>query len=639
MKITRRFEPVGLKDVRLDAGFLSSRQRVNREVTLHEAYRHLAKTGRLAALAGTWTPGEPNRPHQFYDSDIAKWLEAVGHSLQTHPDRSLQRRADAVIDRFAALQRRDGYLNSYYIQVEPRRRWTNLRDMHELYCAGHLIEAAVAYHQGTGKRTLLDVMCRYADHIDATFGPRRGQKRGCPGHEEIELAMVKLCRATGRRRYLDLATFFINQRGRQPHCFDAEARARGEQPARRGDTAPYAYCQAHFPVREQTTVEGHAVRATYLYSGMADVAAETADGELWAACRRLWRHMTERRMYVTGGVGSSRFGERFTADYDLPNETAYAETCAAIGVVFWAQRMLGVDPDARYADVMERALYNGVSAGVSLDGRRFFYANRLAAHPATVSPGEHAFGLGRQPWFGCACCPPNIARLLASLGCYVYGVGRDELLMHLYAAGEATVTMAGVPVTLRQTTDYPWKPTVRIDVAPAAPTTFTVSLRIPGWCRRASLTLNGRRAALRRLMRRGYARLRRRWRPGDRIELTLPMPVERVEAHPSVRHDAGRSALQRGPIVYCLEQVDNGPDLADLRLPRNAALRPRFEPDLLGGCVTIAGRARRRDRSAWRGTLYSALPSKTRSAAIRAVPYALWNHRGDGEMRVWVWTG
>ena len=370
-KRTQSCKPVLFNQVTIEGGFWGPRIETNRKVTLPIEYEHLKKTGRLEAWELKWKPGDPNPPHIFWDSDVAKWMEAAAYSLTCHPDKTLEQNLDRVIALMEKAQLPDGYLNTHFIAVEPEKRWTNLRDNHELYCAGHLMEAAVAHYHATGKRSFLDVMCRYADHIHRTFGPGRDQKRGYPGHEEIELALIKLWGATGNRSYLDLATFFINERGRPPHYFTLEAQARGEDPARQRH-GNYEYSQSHLPVREQTKVVGHAVRAMYLYCGMADVAAATGDKALLAACRRLWQNVTRRRMHVTGGIGPTASNEGFTTDYDMPTDTAYLETCAAIGLVFWAHRMLQADLDGDYGDVMERALYNGVLSGVSVEGDRFF---------------------------------------------------------------------------------------------------------------------------------------------------------------------------------------------------------------------------------------------------------------------------
>jgi len=630
-------QPVCHKQVAFSDSFWAPRIEVNRAVTLPIEYEQCRKTGRIGMWE--WKPGQPNPPHIFWDSDIAKWLEAAAYSLATHPDAKLEKLADDVIDRMARIQLPDGYLNTHYILLEPDKRWTHLRDCHELYCAGHLMEAAAAYAQATGKRKFLDIMCRYADHIDRTFGPRKGQKRGYCGHPEIELALVKLYRAAEERRYLSAAKYFVDERGRAPNYFDQEARQRGEDPAHAW--ARPEYYQAHRPLREQRDAVGHAVRALYLCSGMADVASETGDASLVAACRRLWKSVTQRRMYITGGVGSSRHGERFTCDYDLPNETAYAETCANIALVFFAHRMLQMEADGAYADVMERALYNGVLSGVSLDGKRFFYANPLTAHPRAYAarPGDDHGGhtdLVRQEWFGCACCPPNIARLLASLGQYVYAQKGDALFVHLYAGGGMNCEIAGQRVVVQQRTEYPWQGKVLLEVAPGKPAEFTVALRIPGWCRDAKIRIDGKAVKTVGLTRKGYVHLRRKWRPGDRIELALAMPVERIESRPEIRSNCGQVALQRGPVVYCLEQVDNGPDLADIALPRAAKLTAQWKPRLLGGCVTIQGQALRRDSREWDDALYQPATGKHKRVPVQAVPYCVWNNRKPGEMRVWI---
>jgi hypothetical protein len=637
---TRPLAPVSFRSVRLESGFWGPRQETNRAITLPIEYQQCKETGRIDIVKLQWKPGDPNPPHHFWDSDLAKWIEAAGYSLGIHPDPELEALVDAVIDDMATAQQPDGYLNSYYTLVEPQNRWTNLRDMHELYCAGHLMEAAVAYYQGTGKRKLLDVMCHYADYIATVFGPGEDQKRGYPGHEEIELALVKLYHITGEQRYLDLAGFFIDERGQQPHYYDAEARARGD------DAKPwyghhYDYNQSHLPVREQATAEGHAVRAMYLYSGMADVAAETGDGTLLAACERLWENVTTRRMYVTGGIGSAASGERFTYDYDLPNDIAYTETCAAIGLVFWAHRMLQLSGDARYADVLERALYNGALSGVSLDGERFFYANPLEVDPQAYVHRTDIFGRSslaaqRQEWFGCACCPPNIARLLASLGDYVYSTAASAAYVHLYAAGCASIEIDGRPVTLRQETAYPWDGEVRITVEPADEQAFALCLRIPDWSRDAGLSINGQTVDIAPLLDKGYARIERVWRAGDVVELSLPMPVERIEAHPRVRANAGRVALQRGPLVYCLEEIDNGANLPDIALPRDASLSAGYDEETLGGVVIIRGDGLRRAPDGWDGTLHRPVGSDMAGVPITAVPYFAWANRGLGEMLVWI---
>lgn len=627
------YAPLSLDRVQIEGGFWGPRIETLRHTTIHAIYKHCKETGRIDAFRLTWKPGMPNRPHPFWDSDVAKWLEAACYILAAHEDESLAQVVEETVALIANAQQPDGYLNVFHSTVEKDKRWTNLRDMHELYCAGHLFEAAVAHYDTTGSTQLLDTACRYADHINGVFGRARGQKRGYPGHEEIELALVKLYRATGAERFLQLAAYFIDERGRTPHYFDEEARERAET------TKPnnYSYWQAHMPVREQTTAEGHAVRAMYLCAGMADVAAETGNAELRAACETLWENVTQRRMYVTGGAGSSRYGERFTFDYDLPNETAYAETCAAAGLVFWAHRMLRLEVRREYADVMERALYNGLLSGLSLDGRRFFYSNPLATVPRTFAylPERHV-AAERQEWFECACCPPNLARLLASLGRYAYAQAGDTLYTHLFVNGAVTARLDGQEIHIEQHTQYPWDEHVRMKVRCAAPVTFTLAVRIPGWCRDWRWSMTGRYKDSDVRERKGYVYIRRTWQPEDSVEFRFLMPVERVYAHPHVRMNAGKVALHRGPVVYCLEEVDNGGDLAALRLPSTPHFTPVFKRRLLGGVTVIAGRARKPVAAAQSGELYSHLPTRTKPTSFIAIPYFVWGNRGTGEMLVWL---
>ncbi len=572
------FEPVPFSKVTIEDVFWAPRLQVNREKTIPHIYRMCKETGRIDAYKLDWKLGQEKVPHQFWDSDVAKWIEAASYSLATHPDPMLDALLDEVIALIASAQQPDGYLNPHYTVVEPDKRWTNLRHGHELYCAGHMIEAGVAHFQATGKSTLLDVVRRYADYIDTVFGTEAGKKRGYCGHEEIELALVRLYRATGNPRYLRLSQYFIDERGQSPCYFDTE-------PAPDLHRLGLEYHQAHKPVREQTEAVGHAVRAMYLYSAMADLAYETEDETLLKTCKRLWHHL-----------------------------------------VFWCQRMLQLECDAQYADIMERALYNGVLSSISQEGTTFFYVNPLA------NQGD----LSRQEWFSCACCPPNITRLLASLGQYIYSQNEHEIAVHLYVQGVAYIHIQGQEVMLKQETRYPWNEQVTLTVEVEEPTTFALRLRLPGWCAEATLKVNGEPLDLHTVNENGYARIEREWRHSDHISLQLPMPLVRMYAYPEIAADVGLVALQRGPLVYCLESIDNNVPLHRLVLPRSSDLQSHYDEEMLGGAVVIGADAMALDTSGWDNLLYRPHPPGIYPATLTAIPYYLWCNRGAASMRVWM---
>ncbi|MBX4898338.1 glycoside hydrolase family 127 protein [Rhizobium bangladeshense] len=632
----RQFRPVAVPDVEL-GGFWGKWQDAVCNSTAETLLDRCVEAGMLKAIdvsqpsPGIVIPIQPwgGTTQMFWDSDLGKSIETIAYSLYRRPNPQLEARADEIIDMYEKMQDKDGYLNAWFQRVEPSRRWTNLRDHHELYCAGHLMEAAVAYYQATGKRKLLDIMCRYADYMIKVFGHGEGQIPGYCGHEEIELALVKLARVTGENKYLDLSKFFIDERGTEPHFFTAEA-ARDGRSAADFHQKTYEYGQAHLPVREQTKVVGHAVRAMYLYSGMADIATEYKDDSLTAALETLWDDLTTKQMYITGGIGPAASNEGFTDYYDLPNDTAYAETCASVGLVFWASRMLGRGPDRRYADVMEQALYNGALPGLSTDGKTFFYDNPLE------SAGKHH----RWKWHHCPCCPPNIARLVTSIGSYMYAVADDEIAVHLYGESTARLRLAnGAEVELEQATNYPWDGAVAFTARLAKPARFALSLRIPDWAEGATLSVNGAMLDLGVYVRDGYARIDREWADGDRVALYLPLALRPQYANPKVRQDAGRVALMRGPLVYCVEATDNGDDLNTIVLPRELPAAETVVLRELNDAVALDLKVEREETSGWGTPLYRKAPAERQVATARFVPYHLWDNRAPGEMLVWVQSG
>ena len=578
----------------------------------------------------------------FQDSDVAKWLEAVGYALALHPDAELERQADETIDLIESAQMPDGYLNTFYTVKEPGNRWTNLLDCHEMYCAGHMIEAAVAYYEGTGKRKLLDVVCRFADHIDERFGPEPGKLRGYDGHQEVELALVKLYRVTGEKRYLKLAEFFIDERGAEPHFFVEEWEKRGRTGHWTKGPSGHpnlAYHQAHQPVREQSVAVGHSVRAVYMYTAMADLALLNRDEALLEACRKLWDNTVHKQMYITGSIGSTFHGEAFTFDYDLPNDTNYSETCASVGLIFWAKRMLQLEAKGEYADVMERALYNTVIAGMAADGKHYFYVNPMEVWPeaSEKNPGRRHVKAVRQAWYGCSCCPPNVARLIASLGEYIYTASQDTVYAHLYIGNEATVSLDHGSVRLRMESGYPWNGAVKLTVEPEQAGTFTIACRVPGWSEGMKLTVNGEQVQAE--VRDGYAYVTRSWQSGDTIVLDAEMKPVRLYAHPRLRASSGKVSLQRGPLVYCLEEQDNQEVLASVILPREAELTEQTEPMLGGSLVTLSAEGVAETVSDWDDRqLYRQEPKQTERLALKAVPYYAWGNRQPGEMQVWIRT-
>jgi DUF1680 family protein len=576
----------------------------------------------------------------FQDSDLAKWIEAVAYSLMTHPDKELEKTIDQTIALIGRAQQTDGYLNTYFTIREPGKRFTNLCECHELYCAGHMMEAAVAYFQATGKRELLDVMTRMAQCIDNALGPRDEEKLpGYPGHEEIELALVKMYRITGNQNLLRLATFFINERGNKPLYFDEEFEKRGHDSHFSYLYPPYGmyslgqkYEQYHMPLREQKEFVGHAVRCMYMACGMVDVAVETDDQTLLDTCKTLFANMAARRLYITGGIGSTPSGEMFTCDYDLPNDMVYGETCASVGLIFFMQRMLLIEQDRKYSDVMERALFNTCLSGMSLDGKKFFYVNPLEVNPAISknNPDKKHVLAERPAWFGCACCPPNLARLITSLGEYIYSVKGRNIYMHLYMSNYVSLEVQNHPVVLDVQTEYPYDGRIAIKVSEGD---YVLCLRIPEWSKSFSIKVNGEEASY--TTAHGYAQLERKWHDNEKVELTLEMTPRRIHANPKVADDIGKVAIQRGPIVYCMEEVDNGPGLQQIYLPNDAELQVVKCPDRLNGIDEIRAKGKRVKETA-EDVLYTYDESlKYEDINLTFIPYYTWANRGENEMTVW----
>lgn len=577
----------------------------------------------------------------FQDSDFSKWIEAVAYSLTQYPDPELEKVADEAIEIVCNAQQEDGYLDTYYIINGKDKIFTNLRDHHELYCFGHLAEGAVAYYQATGKDRLLQAAERFADYIAEYFGPLEHQCKGYPGHEIAEMALARLYEVTGKESYLELGRFFVEQRGKRPYYFDSEGHER--IPKEKVNELRYQYQQAHLPVREQKEAVGHAVRAVYLYSGMADVARLTEDQELFDACEKLWESITRRKMYITGGIGATHIGEAFSFDYDLPNDTAYAETCASIGLVFFARRMLEMKPDAKYADVMELALYNGVLSGMAMDGKSFFYVNPLEVYPkACREDGRKAHVKAvRQKWFGCACCPPNLARMVSSVGAYAYTENQDTLLVHLYAGGKIQKEIAGRMAQVELESQFPWEGRAKITVQ-AQGTTLRLALRIPGWCEefdaeniRQQLSTAG--DTVRLWIDGGYLYIQKKWQEKEEIELDFPMKPKFEQADLRVRENIGKLALKRGPVVYCMEEVDNGSNLHLTSIRKDAPICTE-QREIAGSSLLVLRTVGTRISPAEeeRELYCEAAEVKKVKTELIFIPYFAWANRGENEMQVWI---
>lgn len=585
----KMIEQIDFSHVKINDNFWSPRLSKHVSATLPVCIDQIEnQTGRIRNFENA-AKGEGEHSGIFFDdSDVYKALEGMAYSLINNPDPELEKKADEWIDKFAAAQKPDGYINTFYTLTGLDKRWTNM-DKHEMYCAGHMIEAGVAYYQATGKRKLLDVCIRMTDHMMSQFGP--GKRHWVPGHEEIELALVKLYQTTQEQKYLDFAYWLLEERGHGHGTMGDE-----------GKWDP-VYYQDIVPVRRLTDISGHAVRCMYLYCGMADVAALKNDTGYIAAIDRLWDDVVHRNMYITGGIGSSRDNEGFTEDYDLPNLDAYCETCASVGMVLWNQRMNQLTGDSKYIDILERSLYNGALAGISLGGDRFFYVNPLE------SKGDHH----RQEWYGCACCPSQLSRFLPSIGNYIYASSDDALWVNLYIGNTGQIRIGETDILLTQETDYPWDGSVKLTISTSQPLEKEIRLRIPNWCKTYDLSINGKRINVSE--EKGYAVIKD-WKSQDVIALDMDMPVEIVAADPHVKENFGKRAIQRGPLVYCMEEIDNPVYFDQIQLSPSTTFQTAFVSDILNGIKTIK--------------------TNGRAQSATFIPYYAWDNRKAGKMRVWI---
>ena len=625
-------KPVDFTKVKVKDDFWLPRIETNQKVTIPFAMQQNEETGRVDnfSIAGGLMEGE-YKGERYNDTDVYKVMEGAAYTLATRPDPKLEQSLDKLISTIAAAQEEDGYLFTPRTAAPEKpvigigeERWSNLAVSHELYNAGHMYEAAVAHFLATGKRNFLDIAIKNADLLFRTFGP--GKLRATSGHQEVEIGLIKLFRVTGNKDYLKLAKYFLDQRG---HDLELKIYPEGHRFSIYNEPTQI---QAHKPVLDQEEAVGHAVRAMYMYAGMADVAALTASKEYIRAIDRLWENVVNNKMAVTGGLGARHDRERFGENYELPNLTSYNETCAAIGSVFWNLRMFLLHRDAKYMDILERTLYNAVIVGVSLEGDTFFYPNPLA------SDGKYRFNKGaacRQPWFGTACCPGNIARFIPSMPGYIYAYDGDAIYLNLFVASEADIDFRDDTIRIEQKTEYPWEGKIQIEVSPAQEAEFDLFVRIPGWAQnrpvpgdlyrylevfeeKPALAVNGETVPLNVVN--GYASIHRIWKEGDVVLLDLPMPVRRLLSHPNVVENSGKIALERGPLVYCVEGIDHGGKVLNLILPEESELAAEFNPELLKGLVLIKAKALQNGNS----------------RELTAIPYYAWSHRGVGEMTVWL---
>ena len=634
---------VPLKKVRITDAFWAPRQQLMTDVTIpymEKILRDEVPGAEKSHAISNFRMAAGEETGDFYgmvfqDSDVAKWLEAAAYSLAIKPDPALEARVDEVIALIGRCQQPDGYLNTYFTVKEPENRWKNLLECHELYCAGHMMEAGAALYETLGKTELLAICIRLADHICEHFG--EDGEEGIPGHQEIEIGLMRMYHATGQKRYRDMALRFLDLRGQEPDWFVRHTPAHpgihyGGYDIHPEDTV---YNQSDVPVRKQTVARGHAVRQMYMLTAMADLAADTGDTELYAACQRLFDNITQKQMYVTGAIGSTPHQESFTVDYDLPSDRCYGETCASVAMVFFAHSMLANRLDGRYADLMELEVYNAALAGMQLDGKRFFYVNPLSVDPAIsgIAPGYEHVLPQRPAWHACACCPPNLARLIASLGKYLWSEAEDAVYSHLFIGSQVCTRFGKIHLE----TGYPWHGSVCYRLEDCSNEAFTLGIHIPAHIGSYKLLLNGQPAEA--SVQDGYCMILRIWQPGDRVELLFDLPARRVYAHPDVEDAKGKVALARGPFIYCLEEKDNGQCLAGLQLSPDSPVQVlAYDAHLLNGIIPLEACGTREAKPASVKALLGDRP-KPEPCLLQAIPYYAWANRKKGEMTVWIREG
>jgi DUF1680 family protein len=641
-----------MENTLITGGFWKERQNLNINSSIPAVLKTFEDRGRIRAL--TQELKDDEKHHIFWESDLAKWLEGVLIYLQKNSDDELSQFAENLIDKLIANQEEDGYLNSFFTFNEPENKFTNLKDRHELYCAGHLMEAALEHLKLNGTSRFFDAMERYMDHIADTFGREQGKKRGYPGHQEIELALLKAYEQTGKTKFLELADYFLSERGSEPHYYDEEERQiklkekvinfsdypskirdfmsmhmSGMSPA--NEKRDYNYWQAHQLPVHQKTAEGHSVRALYMYTAMADLARIKNDSRMLETCKSLWRNIVDRRMYVHGGVGSSHIGERFTFDYDLPNDMAYAETCASIALIFFAERLSRIERSSEYADIIEKALYNTVLASTSANGKGFFYENYLECIPGFLTFQHRRHGI-RDEYHTCSCCPPNITRIIADLDRYIYSSSNEGIEVHQYISSEISFNINDDYIELEQLSGFPWEGSSKITLRKVSGREFSLFIRIPEWDPKMKIEVNGENVSFQ--TNNGYAQIKRTWQEGDEVSLSFNFEPGLVRSNAKVRYNMRKACVFRGPLLYCMESADNGPYLNKVLINEDQKFEVMNDDDLFKDCKSLSGKIKRFTNST--ENLYSISKPELNDSKVKLIPYFLWANRGENEMLVWI---